>query len=67
MSLPAIASYPAPSRPVVWPTILVSNPSTGRDWFMSSARPSGLPTMMSVRTTVLNRSYSASRCAVVEP
>ena len=51
------------SRPVT----LVSNPSTGRDWFMSSASPSGLPSMMSVSTTSSKMSYSARRCAVVEP
>ena len=49
------------------PTTLVSNPSIGRDWFMSRARPSGLPSTMSVSTTVSKMSYSASRCAVVEP
>ena len=53
--------------PVVTPTTLVSKPSIGRDWFMSSARPSGLPSMMSVSTTSSKTSYSASRCAVVEP
>jgi len=46
---------------VVTPTTLVSKPSMGRDWFMSSARPSGLPSTMSVSTTVLKMSYSASR------
>ena len=64
---PATASYPSPAWPVVCPVTLVSNPSTGLDWFMSSARPSGFPSMMSVRTTSSKTSYSASRCAVVEP
>jgi hypothetical protein len=67
VSLPAMTSYPEPSAPVVRPTTLVSNPSSGRDWLMSSAKPSGLPSMMSVSTTVSNRSDSASRCAVVDP
>ena len=52
---------------VVTPTTFVSKPSIGRDWFRSSARPSGLPSTMSVSTTVSKTSYSASRCAVVEP
>ena len=66
-SEPSIASYPSPFGPVVTPTTVVSKPSTGRDWFMSRARPSGLPSMMSVSTTVPKMSYSARRCAVVEP
>ena len=67
MSESAVASYPPPSAVVVAPTTLVSKPSIGRDWFMSSASPSGLPSTMSVSTTVSNTSYSASRCAVVDP
>ena len=64
---PAIASYPSPACPVVRPVTLVSNPSSGRDWFMSSASPSDLPSMMSVSTTSSKMSYSASRWAVVDP
>ena len=68
MSDPAVFSYPAPvAGSVVMPTTCVSNPSIGRDWFKSSARPSGLPSTMSVSSTRSNRSYSARRCAVVEP
>ncbi len=67
MSEPAVFSYPEPSSLVVTPTTLVSKPSIGRDWFMSRARPSGLPSTMSVSTTSSKMSYSASRCAVVEP
>ena len=52
---------------VVAPTTVVSKPSIGRDWLMSSASPSGLPSMMSVSTTVSKMSYSARRCAVVDP
>ncbi len=64
---PAMASYPSPPGPVVCPVILVSKPSIGRDWLMSRASPSGLPSTMSVSTTSSKMSYSASRCAVVEP
>ena len=68
MSQSAVFSYPSPvAGSVVTPTTLVSKPSMGRDWFMSSARPSGLPSTMSVRTTVSKMSYSARRWAVVEP
>ena len=59
----SVPSYDPPPTP----TILVSKPSIGRDWFMSSAMPSGLPSTMSVSTTVSKTSYSASRRAVVEP
>ena len=58
-------SYPAPTP--LAPTSLVSKPSTGRDWLMSSAMPCGLPSMMSTSATVSKMSYSASRWAVVEP
>ena len=67
MPEPATASYPSPLALVVCPVTLVSKPSIGRDWFMSSARPSGLPSTMSVSTTSSKMSYSASRCAVVDP
>jgi hypothetical protein len=39
----------------------VSNPSIGRDWFMSSARPCGSPSMMSVITTSSAIPFSAMR------
>jgi hypothetical protein len=66
-SEPSIASYPSPFGPVVTPTTVVSKPSMARDWLRSRASPAGRPSMMSVSTTVSNTSYSASRCAVVEP
>ncbi len=62
-----MASYPSPPGPVVCPVTRVSKPSIGRDWFMSRASPSGFPSTMSVSTTSSKMSYSASRCAVVEP
>jgi hypothetical protein len=67
MSEPSITSYPPPSGVVVLPTTWVSKPSTGRDWLRSSARPSAQPSLMSVMTTFSKMSYSASRCAVVDP
>ena len=63
----AVASYPPPSAVVVAPITLVSKFSIERDWFISRARPSGLPSTMSVKTTVSKTSYSAKRSAVVEP
>src|SRR4051794_37747252 len=44
-----------------------SNPSTGADSFMSSARPWGRPSMMSISTTSSARPFCTTRMAVVAP
>src|SRR5881397_3624535 len=44
-----------------------SNPSTGDDSFMSSARPWGSPSMMSISTTSSARPFCTTRMAVVAP
>src|SRR5918992_2698487 len=46
---------------------LASKPSTGADWLMSSARPCGRPSTISIITTSSATSFSAIRRAVLEP
>ena len=55
MSEPAVSAY------VFVPTTRVSNPSIGRDCIMSSARPWGSPSTMSVMTTSSANPDSAMR------
>src|SRR3972149_853825 len=60
MSEPAVSSYP------LVPVTNVSYPYTGPDCMRSSAFPCGIPSTMSTSTTS-QKSFSASRCAVVAP
>src|SRR3990172_8069142 len=60
MSEPAVSSYP------LVPVTIVSYPYTGPDCMRSSAFPCGIPSTMSTSTTS-QKSFSASRCAVVAP
>src|SRR3990172_4397111 len=60
MSEPAVSSYP------LVPVTNVSYPYTGPDCMRSSAFPCGIPSTMSTSTTS-QKSFSASRCAVLAP
>src|SRR3990170_16911 len=60
MSEPAVSSYP------LVPVTIVSYPYTGPDCMRSSAFPCGIPSTMSTSTTS-QKSFSASRCAVLAP
>src|SRR3990170_3430657 len=60
MSEPAVSSYP------LVPVTNVSYPYTGPDCIRSSAFPCGIPSTMSTSTTS-QKSFSASRCAVLAP